>query len=194
MAEPADGKYVYAVYREGSRVGTHTVEFAHMGDQLTVKTDIDIAFGYLLLFEFSYTHQAVEVWSGGQLKEFTSFTDDDGDRREVHAWREGDRLLVNTGGSSRTKDMPGSLIPGSLWHPSTVERTEILDPIKGRLRRIGVVDKGRELIDLPRGVIEAHRFSMSGGLEREIWYDSTWMVVKVAFKGDDGSQIALVLQ
>jgi len=41
-----------------------------------------------------------------------------------------------------------------------------------------------------RGVtIRAQKFVMTGDLERELWYDSTGMLAKVRFSGEDGSEL-----
>ena len=35
---------------------------------------------------------------------------------------------------------------------------------------------------------------MTGDFERELWYDADWVLVKIAFKAQDGSDIQYVLR
>jgi len=186
------GTLTYGVFREGERIGTQTMTFEQMGDELTVRSDTSFDFTRLLVLGFSFIHQAVEVWQNGTLKEFTSFTDEDGNKREVHAQRAGATLLVTTQG--QTRELPGSLIPGSLWHPNTIEQHQLLDPIKGRMREVNVQDRGREPVALPGRAVSTHHYALRGGMERDIWYDDGGTVVKVAFQARDGSTITMLLQ
>jgi Domain of unknown function (DUF6134) len=186
------GTLTYGVFRDGERIGTHTVIFERMGDELTVRSDTSFDFTRLFVLGFTFIHQAVEVWQDGALKEFTSFTDDDGKKREVHAQRAGEHLLVTASG--QTRELPGSLIPASLWHPDTIEQHQLLDPIKGRLREVSVQDRGREPVALAGHAVAAHHYALRGGLVRDIWYDEDGTVVKVAFQASDGSDITMLLQ
>jgi uncharacterized protein DUF6134 len=186
------GTLTYDVYREGQRIGKHTVSFDRMGEELTVRSETDVDFTVFVVMDVSFTHQAVEIWKGNTLQEFTSFTNEDGRKRQVHAQRNGDHLLVTTKGN--TRELPANLIPGSLWHPDTVSQHQLLDPIKGRLRKVEVVDRGTETVQANGRKVEARHYSVRGDFKREIWYDRDGTVVKVAFPIKDGSEVILVLK
>ena len=179
------GTLTYDVLREGERIGSHIVSFDRMGDELTVRTETNVDFTAYLIFNVTWTHQSVEVWRDGWLKEFTSFTNDDGAMRQVHAQRDGDHLIVNSTGGQR--ELPADLLPGTLWHPDTVTQQQVLDPIKGRLRKVTIADLGKEPVTVDGRAVEAHHYSMRGELTRDFWYDQDGTVVKVELPdGRDG--------
>ncbi len=186
------GILTYDVLRKGERIGTHTVSFERMGEELTVRTETNVDFTAYWIFNVTWTHQSVEVWSNGELKQFTSFTDDDGKKRQVHAQRNGDHLIVNSTGGQR--ELPADLIPGTLWHPETVAQRQVLDPIKGRLREVSIADRGLEPVEVEGRTVEAHHYSMRGELEREVWYDKDGTVVKVKLPITDGGEVTLLLR
>ncbi len=186
------GTLTYDVMREGERIGTQTVSFERVGEELTVRTEANVDFTAFWIFNVTWTHQSVEVWGNGGLKEFTSFTDDDGKQRQVHVQRNGDRLIVNSTGGER--ELPADLIPGTLWHPETVAQRQVLDPIKGRSRDVSIVDRGLEQVEVEGRTVAAHHYSMRGELEREVWYDKDGTVVKVELPITNGSEVTLLLR
>jgi hypothetical protein len=192
LAMAPAGTLTYDVMREGDRIGTHIVSFERMGEELTVRTETNVEFTAYVVFDIDWTHQAVEVWEDGGLKEFTSFTNEDGRKRQVHAKRNGDRLIVESTGGHR--EFPADLIPGTLWHPDTVRQQRILDPIKGRLRQVKVTDRGTETVEVEGRRIEARHYEMRGDLKRDFWYDQEGTVIKVEFPISDGSEVTLLLR
>jgi hypothetical protein len=192
LAMAPAGTLTYDVMREGDRIGTHTVSFERMGEELTVRTETNVEFTAYVIFDIDWTHQSVEIWGDGGLKEFTSFTNEDGRKRQVHAQRNGEHLIVESTGGHR--ELPADLIPGTLWHPDTVRQQQILDPIKGRLRKVTVADLGTETIEVDGRSIEARHYQMRGDLKRDFWYDREGTVVKVEFPISDGSEVTLLLR
>lgn len=186
------GTLTYDVMRQGERIGRHTVAFERMGQELTVRTATDVDFTAYVIFDITWTHQSVEIWGDGGLREFTSFTDEDGRKRQVHAQRNGERLIVNSTGGHR--ELPADIIPGTLWHPDTVRKHELLDPIKGRLRKVTITDLGIERIEVEGRTVEARHYRMRGDLKRDFWYDRDGTVVRVEFPIADGSLVTLLLR
>ncbi len=192
MAMAPAGTLSYDVMREGEHIGIHTVSFDRTGEELTVRTQTDVDFTVFIIFDISWIHQSVEIWSEGRLKEFTSFTDEDGRKRQVHAQRNGERLIINSTGGHR--EFSADLIPGTLWHPDTVRQQQVLDPIKGRLRKVTVTDKGFEQVQIEGRTVEARHYAMRGDLTRDFWYDRHGTIVKVEFPISDGSEVTLLLR
>lgn len=182
----------YDVLRAGERIGTQTVSFEHMGGELTVRTETNLGFTAYWIFDVTWAHQSVEIWGNDGLKQFTSFTNNDGKQRKVHAQRDGEHLVVNGNGDER--ELPADLLPGTLWHPETVSQRQVLDPIKGRLRKVSIANRGLETIEVEGRRIEARHYAMRGELKRDIWYDQNGTVVKVELPIDDGSEVTLVLR
>jgi hypothetical protein len=190
---PPAGRLDYKVIRDGDDIGTQSVEFIRNGDQLTVRTHANIVVTVLGIPIFRFTHEAEEEqWQKGQLVAFKSKSNDDGEPRDVALKLQGDRLHGTYNG--RTLDLPGSLIPASLWRPDTVQQTVLLDPIKGRDRQVSVADKGLEKIKVRGQLVDAHHYAMTGQITRDIWYGPDGQIVQVSFPGKDGSQVQVVLR
>jgi hypothetical protein len=189
---PPVGRLDYKVTRQGDDIGTQSVEFIRNGDELTVRTRVNIAVTMLGIPLFRFTHAAEEQWQGGRLVRITSQTNDDGEARRVDLRLDGDRLRGTYNG--RAVNYAGDLIPASLWHPETVHRSVLLDPIKGRDRHVAIADKGEEPIKVKGQTVTAHHYSMTGEIMREIWYGPDGQVVQVRFPAKDGSQITVALR
>jgi len=189
---PPPGRLDYRVIRDGNDIGTQSVEFIRKDDSLTVRTRVNILVTLLGIPVYRFTHAAEEQWQNGQLTEFASKSNDDGEPRDVTLKREGDRLRGTY--NRHAVDLPATLIPASLWHPATVRQTVLLDPIKARDRQIAVVDKGMETIKVKGQSVQAHRYAMSGQIVRDIWYGPDGQIVQIRFPAKDGSQIQLVLR
>src|SRR6267142_4253779 len=115
---PPAGTITYDVWREGSQIGTHTVEFTRDGDKLTVHTKIRIEVKLLFVTVYRFAHDAEEDWVDGKLMRFAAKTDDNGTDRDVLLERSGEELRGHY--NSEPAALPGNLIPGSLWNPATV--------------------------------------------------------------------------
>jgi hypothetical protein len=92
------------------------------------------------------------------------------------------------------KEFPTGVIPASLWHPDTVTQTQLLDQVKARYRQVKVKDMGMEKITSRGQQIQAHRYSMTGQIKRELWYGPDGRLERLEFPGKDGSEILVVLR
>lgn len=191
-AMPPAGRIDYAISRGGTPVGKQRVEFIHNADGLIVRTHIRITVTFLSMTIYRFEHDAVETWAKGRLTNFVSHSNDDGKDRDVEMAAEGDRLVGIYNG--KPADVPGDIVPASLWHPGTVSASLLLDPIKGRARQVQVVDRGEEEAIVAGQPLRARHYSLTGEIEREIWYDTDGRLVQVEFKAGDGSDIKLELQ
>lgn len=189
---PPSGTLVYDVIRDRAVVGSNEVVFEHAGDRLVVRTTLDIVVSVLFIPIYRFTHRAEEVWLDGTLESFHATTDDDGKPRDVVLARDGDKLSGFYNGDPI--EFPGDLIPGSLWHPATIDQSALLETTKGRMRAVSVIDRGMETVKLPSGAEPAHHFSISGELQREVWYGADGQILQASFPARDGSIVTLRLR
>jgi len=189
---PPTGRLDYKIVRDGDEVGFQSVEFIRNGDQLTVRTHAMIVVTFLGIPLYRFTHEAEEQWMNGRLVSLTSRSNDDGEPRQVAFRVDGDRLRGTYNG--RVRDYPATLIPASLWHPETVHQTVLLDPVRGRVRQVTVVDKGEEAIKINGKAVIAHHYAITDKITRDIWYNSNGQLVQVHFFAKDGSEIQIVLR
>jgi len=191
-AFPQPGKLTYAVTRDGNQIGSQVVVFQRNGDSLVVHTTVKIEVSLLGITIYRFAHTAEEEWKGGELARLTSRTDDDGDDRVIDLELQDGKLKGTYNGQA--KEFPLGMIPASFWHPDTVNQTQLLDQVKARYRKITVKDLGTEKIKIRGQQIEAHRYSVTGQLKRELWYGPDGRLEKLQFPGKDGSEIVVILR
>lgn len=191
-APPEPDPLDYTVLRKGKQVGSHRVSFAYSGDDLQVGIETDVKVKIFGLTVYKFEHQGDEVWRDGRLIGLTSRTDDDGSDKQLRVRINGEHLQVN--GSATTDPAPLDIIPASLWNRVLVEQAVLLNTLDGSQMSVRVAKMGEEQIPV-RGVpVSATHYSVTGELARELWYSEQGVLVKVAFKGEDGSQIEYVLR
>jgi hypothetical protein len=181
------GTYVYQVTRNGEVVGEQRADFERRGDDLRVVTDVKINVTLLGLSVYDFTQRIEEHWEKGVLTDFTSISVDDGNTRNVKLTRKGDRLVGTT--DDKKRDLPGNLIPTTLWNSAVVEQKSVLETVKGRERTCQVTQKGIENVKLPVGSVSARHFVFTGDFSREAWYDDQGVLVASQMEAKDGSII-----
>jgi len=181
------GTYVYQLTRNGEVVGEQRADFERRGDDLRVVTDVKISITLLGLSVYDFTQKVEEHWEKGVLTDFTSISVDDGNTRNVKLTRKGDRLVGTT--DDKKRDLPGNLIPTTLWNSAVVEQKSVLETVKGRERTCQVTQKGIETVTLPVGSVSARHFVFTGDFSREAWYDEQGVLVASQMEAKDGSII-----
>lgn len=186
---PGTQTLVYDIVRDKAVVGHHRVAFVQNGDEITVTTDVDISVSVLFITVYTLDHHGVETWKDGVMTSFKSQTNDNGEKRFVEIVPEsGDWRVVR---ESDLDIRPGDALIGSLWHPDTVNSTMLLDPIKGKLRKVRVTERGVETITVPLGTVQARHISIAGDVEQEVWYGPDGHIWQVDFPVKAGGRLTL---
>ena len=174
---PSSGVLAFDVMREGNDIGDHRYTFLENGKALSVQVETDVAVKLPLIgvTVFRFEHESHETWRDGRLSALRSKTNDDGEEHQVD--------LANAQG-----------FPASLWNDAILGQTVLLNMVDGRSMKASVVDVGPETVQAKGKAVPAHHYRLSGDLERELWYDASGMLVKVAFTADDGSHIEYTLK
>ena len=190
---PSSGALDFTVLRKGEDIGTHRISFRRSGDALEVdiKTRIAVKIAFITVFRFD--HDGHEVWRDNKLVAMETKTNDDGEDHSLVATANG-RGGLKIVGDGKEMTAKGSVIPASLWNASFLETKQLLNSLVGTELAIDVTFKGEEPVTVKGRSIRAKHYSMTGDFERELWYDPDWVLVKVAFKGEDGSEIQYVLR
>jgi Family of unknown function (DUF6134) len=135
-AQPAE--YRFRVLREGSQIGTHRVSFVPAsggggGQELTARTDVDIAVRLAGITVFRLTHRFAETWAGDRLRLATSRYDRNGRVSEMEARADGDAVLVR--GPEGTLRLPAEAAPLTWWNPARFNRP-LFDNSTGKPMRV----------------------------------------------------------
>lgn len=207
---PYGPSHVFAAFRNGERIGTHTLTFQQSGDKQIVTTSIDLAVKALGLTMYRYMHRGQEVWSGNTFESISTKTDDNGTRYGLKAKQEaGGISVVRDGdgapkmsandvgfqqGSTKQETLPASTVPSTHWNLNQVKQSAMLNSQNGALSKVQITSKGRETIKTANGTLQATRYSYSGDVLMDQWFDDRGRWVKSSFKASDGSTIEYILQ
>jgi hypothetical protein len=176
----------FRVERGGTPIGTHTINFTQVGDELHVAIDINLAVSFGPITVFRYAHSNRETWRDGKLVAIETETNDDGRLFSVSA-RMTDQGLEVTSSENGTFIAPKNIIPTSYWNPATVEQTRLLDTQRGRIINVRVNETAtREaLVDGAR--VPVREYEMTGDLKLKLWYSPQmeWLNVIFRARGSD---------
>lgn len=187
---PGSRTLVYDIVRDGAVVGHYRVNFAEENADLTVTTDVEIDISLLFIPVYSLRHHGVEQWENGELIAYNAKTDDNGRDRVIDMVpQDGDWRVEHDG---ELDIRPGAALIGTLWHPDTVNRTMLIDPMKGKLRDIIVTDRGMETITVPFGTVEARHISIGGEVKQEVWYGPDGHIWQADFPVKAGGTLTLM--
>lgn len=169
---PSNGQLNFDVVRKGKDIGDHGYRFSGSGGAYTVRVDTNIAVKVPVIRTtvYSFKHSSVETWSGGKLSQVSSTTNDDGTPHKL-----------NTPGKG--------MLPASLWNDDIVRSRKLLNTVDGKVMSVRVSDLGIENVSVRGGKVAAHHYRLSGGLNRDLWYDGEGNLAHVAFTADDGSTV-----
>ena len=175
LSLPAKGNLSFDVVRKGKDIGDHSYQFSGSPGAFTVKvaTDVTVKVPLIRTTAYSFKHVSVERWKGGKLQQLSSKTNDDGEPHQLKTGSKG-------------------VLPASLWNDDIVRTGKLMNTIDGKVMKVRVADLGRETVNTKRGAVATRHYRLSGGLARDLWYDTNGNLAQVAFKADDGSTVMYI--
>ncbi len=180
---PATDRLAFDVTRNGSKLGTHVLTFEPAGDALTVHIAVDLAYKLGFITLYRYTHRATEHWDGGQVITIQTTTDDNGDKNTVTAHREAAGLYVQ-GTKAPRYLAPANALPGTHWNKAQLDGPWI-NTQDGRLMHPKITPGG--IVSIPTaggGSVRATRYTVSGDVQMDTFYDAHSAWAGLAFKKD----------
>lgn len=174
---PESGHLTFDVMRKGKDIGDYSLSFSPNGDALTVnvRTDIAVKVPIIGVSAYRFEQTSTESWSGGKLQALSSRTNDNGKAHDIHVG-------------------PSPLIPASLWNAQIVNQHKLLNTIDSSADAVSVRNLGGDSIATGHGNVSATHYAISGGLNRDLWFDGKGQLVHVRFAADDGSTVDYVLR
>lgn len=191
-AQIARSHLEFVVVRNDEDVGRHVIDFSRDGDTTNVKISTSVVVKMAFIPVYRFEHAGIETWKGNQLIALRSKTNDDGTAHQLAVAAEGDHLRVAGDGSQATA--AAAILPASLWNAGIVYQSTLLNTLDGTQMRVAVADRGEEMVIASGVEIPAHHYTISGGLNRDVWFDHSNTLVRVAFAGKDGSNIVYELR
>jgi hypothetical protein len=182
----------FIVVRNDEAVGSHVIDFSRDGDTTNVKISTNVVVTMAFIPVYRFEHAGIATWRGNQLVALRSRTNDDGTPHQLAVAAEGDHLRVAGDGSQATA--AAAILPASLWNPGIVRQSTLLNTLDGTQMPITVLDRGEEIVQASGAEVPAHHFTISGGINRDVWFDRANTLVRVAFAAKDGSSIVYQLR
>jgi hypothetical protein len=177
-------RLAFDVWRNGHKIGRHTLAFSGGDRDFTVAIDAQMAVGLGPIVVFRYHHQAIETWRGGQFASLNSHTVTNGKVEQVDAVRSPGGVVVRTLNGTHT--LSAAAHPLTHWNPGVLE-TPLFNPQTGALMRERV---SRQVGESPHQAgAQATRYALAGDADITDWYDarSVWTALRARVK--DGSYV-----
>jgi hypothetical protein len=183
----SDAGRAFAIQRNDEDIGRHEMQFERVDGRLNVRIKVSVDYRILFIPIYRFRHEAHEIWDGGALKVLRAITDDNGEAYDVAVQENGAALTLLVNGEET--DIQHDAVLTSLWREDMARAGQMIDPADGEVMEVQV--SGGDGVDISvRGkTIRARHYIMTGGLDRELWYDSQGILVKVRFTGEDGSVV-----
>lgn len=182
----------FTVLRNGSEVGHDLIHVARDGEQTHVDIDTHVVVTMAMIPVYRFEHHAHEEWRGQQLVKLDSQTNDDGKKHTLHVSAAAGGLTVDGDGQQSTA--PADIVTASLWNPRLTSQHTLLNTLEGTQMPVTVHDAGVEPVEVHGAARNAHHYVLSGGLQRDLWYDASGQLVQVRFKAKDDSEIVYALR
>ena len=179
----------FDVLRNDSLIGQHVITLTRNGAVFLAEINVRfvVTLGPITLYR--YTHAVREEWRDGIFERMESNTNDDGTNHSVRADRTAEGVVVHTGSGKRTV-MPMATIPMTHWNYVCMS-APLFNPQTGEQVRPQVLARGEESVSLADGrAIRARRYSLSGDVTLDDWYDGAHTWVALRSTGSDGSTIS----
>jgi Family of unknown function (DUF6134) len=196
-APPAAAKThrIYDITREGSNIGTETVDVERQGDTTTVKIKTDISVKIMFVEAYRYEHSCSEVWKSGQLASFKSHTNDNGTKHAVEVTAAGDKLSMVADG--KHSDLPKTAAPVNFWGKEVIRHLDVFEPDTGKRLSLKATDVGPESVTVNGVAHQAHHYKIADTLHgeyvRDLWFDGD-VLVRSKLLGSDKSVVLLDLR
>jgi Family of unknown function (DUF6134) len=196
-APPAAAKThrIYDITREGSNIGTETVDVERQGDTTTVKMKTDISVKIMFVEAYRYEHSCSEVWKSGQLVTFKSHTNDNGTKHAVEVTAAGDKLGMVADG--KHSDLPKAAAPVNFWGKEVIRHLDVFEPDTGKRLSLKVTDVGPESVTVNGAAHQARHYKIAdtlhGEYARDLWFDGD-VLVRSKLLGSDKSVVVLDLR
>jgi hypothetical protein len=182
---------VFDIVREGSQIGTNTLDFSRQGDVTTVKVVTHILVKVLFVNAYRYDHSETASFKGNELVSFSSTTDDNGTNHQIAAHESSGKLLLKVDGDE--SEVSKNIYPAIIFSPDIGGKPQLFDPGNGKRLSAKAEDLGEENVTVHGVQQELHHIKLSGQFDRDLWFDHDGLV-KMTMLGSDRSKISSELR
>ena len=128
---------LFNVFRKGSLIGTHAIDFAGTDGRLQVTSRLDLAVKVAFITAYRYEQIGEDVWEDDVLVQTRIKTNDDGEDSLVVAEARDGKLAV-TGPTGNYDTALGAMTDLSFWNQAITRGQPLIDSQNGELIKIEV--------------------------------------------------------
>ncbi len=180
----------FDIIRSGKKIGDHRVRFDARDGQVNVSSSSQMKIDILFFTAFQYQYDSRAIWRDGLLSSLQVNVNDDGTLFSMRADQQGPSLHITRGRDSQEIELP--VYPTNHWNAGVLKQSQVLNTLTGKINYVQIRAAGYDNVTTESGIIQAMRYTYSGDLINEVWYDDMGRWVKLRFKGRDGSVIEYV--
>lgn len=179
-AKPITAKNTYDVFRNGDKIGRHTITFEKSGDRLDVTSKTFMQVKVLFVSAFKYEYDSQEHWCGGAMQSVYTKTNNNGKDILTEGSVDGDQFRMNVSkeGVESQSVSPVPLFPTNHWNKVVLKQEALFDTIKGSLFDITVKPNNAEL----HPDLDQDRYDVSGTYDYVTYYDKAGHWQGMAFQ------------
>lgn len=185
---PPGGRIAFDIWRNGARIGTHTVRFQGKpcSGVATIAARMLVKVGPVPLFH--YSHDAAETWEAGRFVGLTSRSVTGGKIETVSATRNAEGVRISRSGGA-TLLAPATALPLTHWNRDALHGA-LFNPQTGALVRESITRVGGDGVKMADGTpVACSGYRMAGDADLTDWYDADGVWSALRGKGPDGSTI-----
>ena len=170
---------LFNVFRRGSLIGTHAIDFAGTDSRLRVTSRLELAVKVAFITAYRYEQTGEDVWEDDVLVQTRIKTNDDGKDSLVEAEARDGKLAV-TGPTGNYDTALGAMTDLSFWNQAITRGQPLIDSQNGELIKIEVRAGTAERIEVQGRMVDAERFAMAAtkGRSGTVWYDGDGNLIK----------------
>ena len=165
----------FQVFLDDRPIGHHHFSLKGGDGERELKSEARFDVKLLFINAYKYVHDANERWRGNCLARFASRTDDNGERSEVNAEQQAERVTVSatTGGAPAParETVDGCLMTYAYWNPEMLKQKRLLNSQTGKVEAVNITALGEDKITVRGAPVTAQRYRISAGKHSiELWY------------------------
>jgi len=191
QVQPYEGieRVEFDIYRNNKHIGTHIFSFERSGNELAVRSEINIEIEMFGIVLYKYHLKGSEVYKDSKLIKFNSTTNHNGKNKYVNMLLENNKYIID--GSSYKGEASPEILIGTWWNHNLVQAKAQISAASGRIIKQKVRLLGKEIIKLGGKSYNTLHYNFSSDdtqlvkkkkLNTDIWYDEkTLNWVKASF-------------
>lgn len=169
---PPNDRIAFRIIRNGDVIGSHTLNFARTGEDVTISIAVDILVKFGPVPVFRYSHRATEHWRGDQFMAIESQSNNDGSPQFMKAERQSAGLVV-VGSKTDRYTAPPHVFATTYWNKAALQN-QVINSEDGRLFRVNPMQMDEDTVPVGSGsTLRARHFRLSGDLPLDLWYDGS---------------------